>query len=357
MENNEVKIDFESLTDSHMPDTGKRKAGIFPAAVTFAAAVLIFTSLTVHTLLIVKAADICRRRGGDILLSLVLPETDVKHDAASKEEKTDPAPGTAPEENESKKSDYINCDLSCNAENAMALMNETDKTPDLEKLFRSEKPIPQKSEIYGEYGEGAPLFLIYHTHGTEAYAECSGSGYRTTDRSLNVVAVGDVIAEKLNAAGVGVLHLTEMFDEGDFNTAYDRSTQAVRAALAENPSIQYVLDIHRDSVDRGGEYIKCASEIGGEGYAQLMFVCGTDAGGSSHANWQENLTVSLQLQSLLWERCPKLMRPIDLKEASFYQDTRAGALIVEFGASGNSLDEAKRSASLFSDVLLEYAGD
>ena len=353
MEKNELKIDFETLTEPAAAPAAKGRRGILPAAVTFAAAVLIFTSLTVHTLLLVKAAELCRREGGDMLLSLVLSDTVKKQPEREKEEI--PRSAGKEEKTEEKKPLYINCDLSCNEENAMAVMNETDIVPDLASLFESEKPIPAKDEIYGEYGEGAPLFLIYHTHGTEAYAECADSGYRTTDCSLNVVAVGDVMAKRLENAGMGVVHLREMFDEGDFNTAYDRSTQAVREVLSENPSIQYVLDIHRDSVDRNGEMVKCAFDIGGEEYAQLMFVCGTDAGGSSHESWRENLTVSLQLQSLLWQKSGNLMRPVNLKEASFYQDTRAGALIVEFGASGNSLDEAKRSAKLFADVLTEYA--
>ncbi len=355
MEMHEVKIDLDALKSPEESVRHVPAGRVVPTAVSFAAAVLIAVSLAVHAALAVEAFRTCKAGGGDMLLSMVLPET-----VAAKAEEP------APEKKKTVKTDnkektqapsplpYISCDLSASAENAMQLMNETSFEPDLASLLTSQRPVPGREEIVERYGEDAPLVLIYHTHGTEAYAECAKTGYRTTDKSKNVVAVGSCIAEKLREKGVGTIHLTEMFDEGDFNTAYDRSTEAVRGVLSDNPSVQFVLDIHRDSVDRDGEYVKCAAAVGGEECAQLMIVCGTDEGGSAHHGWQDNLTVSLQLQSLLWQRSSDLMRPIDLKEASFYQDTGPGALLLEFGASGNTLDEAKRTAEIFADTLCEY---
>lgn len=360
-----MELSDEKITLTDIPALGegtpeKRPSKIFPTAVTFAAAVLIAASLAVHTVLIASAAKKCKEDGADILLSLILPKTEtVKPESGEKTEtdkaeKTPDAEGAVESGGKAAALPYISCDLSTNAENAMALMNETSYEPDLSALLNKKKPIESKETLVSRYGEDAPLVLIYHTHGTEAYSESAGEGFRSTDTSKNVVAVGTALAKRLEELGVGTVHLCDMFDLEDFSTAYDRSTVAVRKALKKYPSVRYILDIHRDYVDRDGEYVKCLSEVEGDSCAQLMFVCGTDEGGSGHDSWQDNLTVSLQLQSLLWQKYPSLMRPIDLKSASFYQDTGAGALIVEFGTCGNSLSEVLSSADIFAKTLSEY---
>ena len=80
----------------------------------------------------------------------------------------------------------------------------------------------------------------------------------------------------------------------------------------------------------------------------------SDSGGSAHKNWRENLSFALSLQSRLWNADNTLMRPIDLRCASFYQDTSPGALLIEFGTCANTLTEAKRSAVMFGCVLSGY---
>lgn len=334
------------------------------AALSVSAAILITASLAVHTVLLVGALRACKSGGSDFLLSTVFPKihTEKKENSKGKTAENMGADGENGENSGQKEveealhgeSPYINCDLSSKSEMGLALMNETSYEPDLAALLGRKKPIPSGEALIAEYGEGSPLVLIYHTHGTEAYSECADEGFRTRDVTKNVVAVGETIAEELKKNGVEALHLTEMFDDGEFSTAYDRSTQAVRQILARYPSVRYVLDIHRDFVDRDGDYVRCASVTDDKSYAQLMFVCGTDEGGSGHINWQDNLTVSLQMQSMLWQKDKNLMRPVDLKSASFYQDTGAGSLIVEFGCCGNTLAEAKASAAVFAQTLTEY---
>lgn len=245
---------------------------------------------------------------------------------------------------------YISVDLSTGNAGAMDISNETSYSPDINALCAGARPVAvQKSE------SDAPLVLIYHTHGTEAYAESAASAFRSSDTEKNVVAVGTTIRYVLKEAGIESIHLEEMFDSENWSAAYDTSTVAVRAALKKYPSIKYIFDVHRDCIgnDETG-YIRSISQYEGFETAQLMFVCGTDQGGSNHTTWQNNLAFALQLQKNLWGKNPKLMRPIDLRCASFYQDTGNGALLAEFGTCANSLVEAKRGAVLFASSLADY---
>lgn len=338
----------------------KRRRGA--AFLTAAAVLLIAVSLAAHILLGAELFEVLREKGSGVLLSAVFPgihENGVEKENTPKKEKVE-SDGVTEGVKEDTATDtlpYITCDLSTNAENAMALMNETGYAPSLGDLLQGEKPLPAAEELWKKYGRTAPLVLIYHTHGTEGYAECYEEGFRSRDTAKNVVAVGEKLAYELEGRGIGVIHLKEMFDAGGFNMAYDRSTEAVRSLMAEYPSLTYMIDVHRDYVDRDGEFVRCLTSDGEPFAAQVMLVCGTDEGGSGHSLWRENLTVALQLQSRLWQKAETLMRPVNLKSASFYQDTGAGAMIVEFGTCANTLSEAKASAALFAEALADYINE
>ena len=246
----------------------------------------------------------------------------------------------------------MNEDLSARAAGGLAISNETEYETNIEALMSS---VPAASSPTGAEQSDAPLVLIYHTHGTEAYADCADNSFRSRDREKNTVAVGKTLAETLEKCGVGTIHIEEMFDEKSWSGAYDSSTLAVRDVLSRYPSVKYVFDVHRDCIgnDDAG-YVRSVTDIGGDEAAQLMIVCGTDSGGSAHKNWRENLSFALSLQSRLWNADNTLMRPIDLRCASFYQDTSPGALLIEFGTCANTLTEAKRSAVMFGCVLSGY---
>ena len=246
-------------------------------------------------------------------------------------------------------------DLSTSAENGFSLTNETSYAPDLHELYGAPTSLLTLSEAEKVYGKGAPLVLLYHSHATESYSDTAREGFRTTDDERNVIAVGQVIAEVLERAGIGVIHLTEQFDRESWSSAYDNSNAQVRSALAENPSLQYVFDIHRDCIGNDSEgYVRAATEYLGHSVSQLMFVCGTDEGGSGHSKWRDNLSFGLSLQSSLHASYPSLMRPINLRRASFYQDTSPAALLLECGTCAGTLTEAKRAGVLFAIALAEY---
>ena len=204
-------------------------------------------------------------------------------------------------------------------------------------------------------GEG-PQILIVHTHGSEAYSQSDGDvyqesdSYRTTDCSHNVVQVGEDVATVFRAHGFQVIHDPTLFDYPAYNGAYERSGAAVTQWLKKYPSIQVVLDVHRDALEgSNGEIYKLVSEEAGQKVAQVMFVLGTDGGGSSHPNWRNNLALAVRLQQNLVRGYSDLARPIVLRNSRYNQQLLPGSLLVEFGGHGNTLSEARAAARLWAD--------
>ena len=209
-------------------------------------------------------------------------------------------------------------------------------------------------------GDG-PKVLIVHTHTSEAYTPEPGWEYessdplRTGDAEHSVVRLGTRVAELLNAHGIETLHDTALNDYPSYNGAYERMRQTIEGYLAQYPSIEMVLDLHRDAADDpAGMPVAFTAEVDGARCAQLMLVVGTDEGGLTHPDWKENLANALKLQALLNRIAPGLCRDIDLRTERFNQHETPGSLLVEFGCTGNTLAEALRSADYLAQALCEF---
>lgn len=206
-------------------------------------------------------------------------------------------------------------------------------------------------------GEG-PHVLIVHTHGSEAYTPSPGleytasAAYRTLERDKSVIAVGKVLAETLKENGVSVIHDPKINDYPSYNTSYWTTLQQIEKWKAQYPNIQMVIDIHRDAAeDAQGNAVALSATAGGESCARLMLVVGTDQGGLSHPNWQENLANALKLQAVLQGAYPGLCRPMDLRTERFNQHAAPGSILVEVGTHGNTLPQAINSARLLGEAI------
>ncbi len=218
-----------------------------------------------------------------------------------------------------------------------------------------------------DLGEG-PQILIVHSHGSEAYSQYDGDTYeesdpyRTTDCTHNVVKVGEEIATVFRAHGFQVIHDTTLFDYPSYNEAYDRSQAAVEQWLEEYPTIQVVLDVHRDALEGSdGEIYKMVSQEAGEKVAQVMLVVGSSGGGAEFPRWKDNLAFAVLLQRNLVKGYESLARPIVLRNSRYNQQLLPGSVLVEVGGHGNTLTEAIAGARLWADnvarTLLELKAD
>ena len=211
-----------------------------------------------------------------------------------------------------------------------------------------------------DFSQEGPKVLIVHTHSSEAYTQEAGWEYtpsdtlRTEDAARSVIRVGDEIAAILNERGIETLHDAALNDYPSYSGAYARMQTTIERYLAEFPSIQMVIDVHRDAaIDETGAPVALAKTVNGERCAQLMLVVGTDEGGLEHPNWQENLANALKLQAILNRAAPGLCRDLDLRTERFNQNLTPGSLLCEFGSTGNTLAEAIRSARIFGAALAD----
>lgn len=211
------------------------------------------------------------------------------------------------------------------------------------------------------FPKGAPLVLIVHTHGSEAYTEENISFYDSTkevsrsyDTDKNVVAVGRLFARILNDAGIPTIHSEIMHDTKSYSGAYSESGKTVSEYLKKYPSIQYVIDIHRDAVIKSsGELVKAVTLTPNGKSAQLMCVVGTGNDGIFCKNWERNLSLAQKLREKLNTECGTLCRPTCLRDSSYNQQYAPYSLLLEIGAAGNTLSEAELAASYAARALAE----
>ena len=102
--------------------------------------------------------------------------------------------------------------------------------------------------------DGAPWVLILHSHTTESFEQTAdryeeSSAYRTLDPGHNMIALGELVAEILESAGIGVIHDTTLHDYPSYNGAYSHAAASTKAYLEKYPTIELILDLHRDAAD------------------------------------------------------------------------------------------------------------
>lgn len=208
-------------------------------------------------------------------------------------------------------------------------------------------------------GQG-PRVLILHTHTTESYRQTGEryeetSPYRTLDPGHNMLALGALVAQRLEEAGIGVVHDTDFHDYPSYNGSYSHAGQAIRAYLEQYPTIELILDLHRDAADTPTGQMATHCKIQGADAAQLMFVLGTDTR-LKHPDWEQNLSLALKLQVLLEREHPGICRDLSLSKNRYNQHFGPRTLLVEIGAAGNTLAEAKPAAEALAKAIAQLCG-
>ncbi len=241
------------------------------------------------------------------------------------------------------------------------ISNATTYTPDIDAALNADYPI---ATDLNALADDKPLILIIHTHGTESYSPDGALSvapnylHRSSDKGKNVVAVGAVMADLLNNAGIPTLHCEIMHDIESYTRSYNLAADTIQKYLAEYPSIQYVFDIHRDAIIRSsGDLIRPIASINGELAAQIMLLVGTDEKGADHPDWNKNFTVAAQLQKRLVTSYTRFARPINIRGASFNEQFTPGSLLIEIGSAANSLEEAKTAAKYLTYSIIDMIKD
>ena len=199
-----------------------------------------------------------------------------------------------------------------------------------------------------------PQVLVMHTHATEDYRLSAGlwfapgDGARSTDCSMNMCAVGRVVADTLNAAGINTLHDETLNDYPSYTGSYANSRAVVQQYLARYPSIKVVLDVHRDAIETesGSRYAPVCT-VDGRQAAQVMIICGCDNGTTVQLpGWRQNLRFAAASECSLEGMYPGFTRPVLFSYRFYNQDLTTGSLLIEIGGHGNNLNEALYAGQL-----------
>lgn len=229
--------------------------------------------------------------------------------------------------------------------NGVKIKNETDNIRLTEEMLVPDINLNTKN------------IIIYHTHTcesytpTENYTYVASGNFRTTDINYSVARVGTELTKYLQYYGYNVTHDTTLYDYPSYSESYNRSLRGVAKLLEENEDTDILFDLHRDAI-ADSTYAPTV-KIGDEEVAQMMFVIGSNGGGSEHDDWNKNLKLAIKIQEKANEMYPGLFKPIILRDSRYNQQLAIGSSIIEVGATGNTMEQCLASMKYLSKVLSE----
>ena len=213
---------------------------------------------------------------------------------------------------------------------------------DIDKLISYDCTLNKNSE-------GSQI-LIYHSHSQEGFAD-SVEG----DTSTTIVGAGEKLARLLEEEyGYKVMHHTGIYDVPSRDNAYSNALPVIEKVLAENPSIQIVIDLHRDAVAEGTKLVK---NIDGKEYARFMFfngICRSTNGPITYLSnpyLQENLAFSFQAQVVAESYFPGITRKIYLKAWRYNMHLKPRNMLIELGAQTNTVEEVMNTTEILAFVI------
>lgn len=213
-----------------------------------------------------------------------------------------------------------------------------------EKLLGTDVGLTKNPEV--------PQILIYHTHASETYAD-----YGPRNPDANVVGAGTYLAELLRQRGWNVIHDTTAYDrkEGTLerSRAYTYALEGIQGILQEHPTIEVILDLHRDGVS---DSLRLVQDIGGKPTAQIMFFQGMSRTPEGEIAYlpnpylQENLAFCFQMQ-LACGRYPGFTRKIYLKGLRYNLHLRGRSSLIEAGAQTSTKEEVWNAMDLLAEAV------
>ena len=200
-----------------------------------------------------------------------------------------------------------------------------------------------------------PQILIFHTHSQETFSD-SVEG----DISTSIVGVGDYLTTLLTQKyGYNVIHDTSVYDyvngKLDRSKAYTYAENGIAAILEQNPSIDVVIDLHRDGVAEGTRLV---TNVDGKDMAKVMLFNGLsysnlngDIGYLYNPYRDDNLAMSLQLYLLGQAYYPDYLRRIYVNAYRYCLHERGKSMLIEAGAQTNTYGEVKNAMEPLADLL------
>lgn len=198
--------------------------------------------------------------------------------------------------------------------------------------------------------------LLYNTHTSESYSnsekyqfEYSGGTMRSLDAKYNMLAIAKELNSNLKEKGFYSIHNTTPHDYGTYTSAYAKLRVTVQEALSQMQGAGIVIDVHRDAT--ANLAYRPVANVNGIEVAQLMFVMGVGSNSVKNPNWQDNIALAIQIQLLADKIYPGLFKPMMIRNSVYNQDLNKYSMLIEFGATGNTIEEVKLSTRCLTNLL------
>ena len=219
------------------------------------------------------------------------------------------------------------------------------------EIFRPSEFLDKDMKI--THDSSSPQILIFHTHSQEKFADS------TDDDSTSILGVGDYLTELLTGKGYNVIHDRSVYDyvDGklDRSKAYTYAEQGIESILESNPSIEVVIDLHRDGV---ADTTHLVTEVDGRQMAKIMFFNGISYSNvKGNINYlynpyrDDNLAMSLQMHLIGEAYYPGFLRRNYINAYIYCLHERAKSMLIEAGAQTNTFEEVKNAMEPLADML------
>lgn len=227
---------------------------------------------------------------------------------------------------------------------SVAILNySSNRNIDFESIMQKDINLTKKSD----------KILLYNTHTSESYTNSEqykfeySSSMRSLDAKYNMLGIAKELNENLTKKGFISIQNTTPHDYGAYSGAYIKSRETVSKALQNMNGAGIIIDVHRDAM--ADLTYRPVANINGVQVSQLMFVVGIGTGENKY--WEDNLRLALKLQQIANKIYPGLFRQMIIRDSTYNQDLNRYSLLIEFGATGNTIEEVKLSTRCVSNLL------
>lgn len=228
----------------------------------------------------------------------------------------------------------------------VSVLNYSDnRSIDVESMFNKVITLTKESDS----------ILLYNTHTSESYANSDkykfsyDGTYRSRNASFNMLAITEELKSNLLQKDFKVVHDTTPHDYGTYESAYSKSRITVKKDLTQIGNVGISIDVHRDAA--ADLTYAPTVDINGVKIAQCMIVLGIGTDTLSNPYWQDNMALALQLQKIGNDYYPGLFKSMLVRNSVYNQDLNKFSILIEIGATGNTIDQALLSTRCLTNVL------
>lgn len=232
--------------------------------------------------------------------------------------------------------------IAVDSEAGVQVKTKEDEPQSAEQTAKQENGEAKKKTKSG----GKPRVLIYHTHATESYLPATSGNYHTTKEANTVREAGEILARTLESEGINVIHDKSIHDNPSYDASYDRSYEAVKKILKDNPSIECIIDLHRDAIAGSAE--GPTETVNGRTCASYSYVLS-----NTTATYLSNKALLDELNTIATKNYDGYTANILERPYWYNQELCDKAILIEMGNNRNHISDVRRTAEVFGQMLAE----